>query len=64
MFASLVLLVLEIRAIGCSFTSPRDRTVIGRVVDFCVKEYRCVVSGKYYLFLRFLCVPFLCIVFY
>ena len=57
-FASLVLLVLEIRAIGCSFTSPRDSTVIERVVVFCVEEYRCVVSGKYYLFLRFLFVPF------
>ena len=31
---------------------------------FFVEEYRCVVSRGYYVFLRFLCVPFLCIVSY
>ena len=63
-FAPLALLVSGIRAIGCSFTSPRDRTVIWRVDIFCGDEYRCVVSRGYYVFLRFLCVPFLCIVFW
>ena len=33
-FAPLALLVSGIRAIGCSFTSPRDRTVIWRVDVF------------------------------
>ena len=60
-FAPLALLVSGIRAVGCNFTSPRDRAVIWRVDILCVDEYRCVVSRGYYAFLRFLCVLFLCI---
>ena len=63
-FSRLALLVSGIRAIDCSFTSPRDRTVICRVTVFCVDTYRCVVSWGCYVIMRFLCVPFMCIVSY
>ena len=51
--APLALLVSGIRAVGCSFTSPMDKTMIWRVAVFCVDKYRCVVSRGYYVFLRF-----------
>ena len=60
MFAPLALLVSGIRAKGCSFTSPRDRTGVWRVAVFCVDEYRCVVSRGLTSFFVF-CVCLFCV---
>ena len=55
-FAPLALLVLGIRAIGCSFTSPRDRTVIWRVdVFLCRRVSLRGFAGVVRLFAFFVC---------
>ena len=59
-FAPLALLVSGIRARGCSFTSPRDRTGVWRVAVFCVDEYRCVVLRGFTSFCVF-CVCLFCV---
>ena len=62
-FAPSALLVSGIPAVGCSFTVPRDRTVIWLVDVFLGRRVSLRGFAGYYAFLRFLCPPFLCIVF-